>query len=111
MEYLLECPAPEVRLVFSKLIVLVAHCSKNDPPQPVAWAPLKHLAGELRCANFGAELFDLISAIFRFYMVASSNFSAELLDLISERFLAPFLGFVCWLAAIGGLVKTKMCMC
>ncbi|MCL4118408.1 UNVERIFIED_CONTAM: hypothetical protein GTU68_037864, partial [Idotea baltica] len=46
MEYLLECPAPEVRLVFSKLIVLVAHCSKADPPQPVAWAPLKHLAVE-----------------------------------------------------------------
>ncbi|KAG7177623.1 ubiquitin carboxyl-terminal hydrolase FAF-X-like [Homarus americanus] len=45
MEYLLECPAPEVRMVFSKLIVLVAHCARNDAPQPLGWGPLKHHPG------------------------------------------------------------------
>ncbi|XP_064082430.1 probable ubiquitin carboxyl-terminal hydrolase FAF-X isoform X2 [Macrobrachium nipponense] len=45
MEYLLECPAPEVRLVFSKLIVLVAHCARNDSPLPMGWGPLKHHPG------------------------------------------------------------------
>ena len=45
-EYLLECPAPEVRLVFSKLIVLLAHCSRADPPQMVSWAPLKQITAE-----------------------------------------------------------------
>ncbi|XP_047471205.1 probable ubiquitin carboxyl-terminal hydrolase FAF-X isoform X2 [Penaeus chinensis] len=45
VEYLLECPAPEVRMVFSKLIVLVAHCARNDGPQPLGWGPLKHHPG------------------------------------------------------------------
>ncbi|XP_076067071.1 ubiquitin carboxyl-terminal hydrolase-like faf isoform X3 [Oratosquilla oratoria] len=40
-EYLLESPSPEVRLVFSKLIVLVAHCARQDPPQPLPLS-LKH---------------------------------------------------------------------
>lgn len=44
VEYLLECPAPEVRLVFSKMIVLVAHCSRSDPPQP-PWGPFKNHPG------------------------------------------------------------------
>lgn len=45
MEYLLECPAPEVRMVFSKFIVLVAHCARNDSPLPLGWGPLKHHPG------------------------------------------------------------------
>lgn len=54
MEYLLECPAPEVRMVFSKLIVLVAHCARNDPPLHLGWGPLKHHPG--KCSKLFLEL-------------------------------------------------------
>ena len=43
MEYLLECPAPEVRLVFSKIIVRLAHCSRSDPPLALSFAALTGL--------------------------------------------------------------------
>ena len=33
-EYLLECPLSDVRLVFSKIIVAVAHSTRTDPPVP-----------------------------------------------------------------------------
>lgn len=39
-EYLLECPSPEVRLVFSKMVVAVAHCTRGDPLLP--GVPLTH---------------------------------------------------------------------
>lgn len=57
MEYLLECPAPEVRMVFGKLIVLVAHCARNDPPLPLGWGPLKHHPG-LDMSGGGCTLSD-----------------------------------------------------
>lgn len=31
-EYLLVCPSPEVRLVFMKLVVFLAHFSMQDQP-------------------------------------------------------------------------------
>lgn len=31
-EYLLACPSPEVRVVFMKLVVFLAHFAIQDPP-------------------------------------------------------------------------------
>ena len=47
-EYLLECPSPEVRLVFAKMVVAIAHSTRQDPPLasvPITNAP--HTGGPL----------------------------------------------------------------
>ncbi|OXA44896.1 putative ubiquitin carboxyl-terminal hydrolase FAF-Y [Folsomia candida] len=46
-EYLLECPSSDVRTTFSKLLIAVAHFSRNDGP----FIPMVPIAGHTRMKN------------------------------------------------------------
>ncbi|KAA0188934.1 hypothetical protein HAZT_HAZT007000 [Hyalella azteca] len=54
-EYLLECPTAEVRLVFSKLLVTVAHSTRSDPPL-TGVALSAAAAAHASCAFYTLEL-------------------------------------------------------
>lgn len=53
-EYLLECPSPEVRLVFAKIVVAVAHSTRQDPPLSsvplTQHMPVANLSEQILCA-------------------------------------------------------------